>query len=305
MAELAGFVRLLKRLVRLPARSLRLLALYARMDVLWILRAKSSAATFYLSEWLRGIGVVVATGLIAARFDGIGPWSRSEVAFLLGYSLLVRGTVDVVFGWNLAHVSRRIGRGQLDHMLLQPVPLPVLVLVEGFSPLTGSGLFVSGVALLAFAGHGLGALGPAAFALHWAASVAVVIAFSYAWGSVAFWAPRAAEEINSSTMELVDQLRAFPLDGLAPGLLALLVSAVPVGLVAWWPARVLLQVGEPSGSALFASPNAPFLAPALAPFLAPLAALVLAAVAAAIFARGLGHYRATGSIRYLSLGHRR
>ena len=288
------------------ARLARLLALYARMDALWILRARGSAATFYAAEWLRGVGVVAATGLIAARFDGIGPWSRSEVTFLLGYSLLVRGAVDVCFGWNLAHVSRRIGRGQLDHMLLQPVSLPVLVLAEGFSPLSGSGLFVTGAVLLALAGHGLGALGPAVFALHFAASVAVVLAFSYAWGSVAFWAPRAAEEINSSTMELVDQLRAFPLDGLGPGLLALLVSAVPVGLVAWWPARVLLQVGGPQpGFATSSSGFAASLPASVAPLFAPLAALVLSAVAAAIFARGLGHYRATGSIRYLSLGHRR
>jgi hypothetical protein len=104
------------------------------------------------------------------------------------------------------------------------VPLWVLLLSEGFSPVSGSGLLLSGGALLALSGHGIGAYGPGLFALNWAASVAIVIAFSYAWGSVAFWAPRAAEEINSSTMDLIDQLRAFPLDGLAPGLLGVAVA---------------------------------------------------------------------------------
>ena len=35
------------------------------------------------------------------------------------------------------------------------------------------------------------------------------------WGSLAFWAPRAAEELNSSTFELSNQLAPFPLDGAA------------------------------------------------------------------------------------------
>lgn len=267
----------------------RLFALYARMDLLWIARAKSSAITFYLSEWVLGLGVVAATWLLAERFDGIGPWSRPQVIFLLGYSLLVRGTVEMVFGWNVAHISRRIGRGQLDHMLLQPVPLWALLLTEGFSPLSGSGLLISGGVLVGLSGQGIGAFGPGLFALNWAASVAIVVAFSYAWGSVAFWAPRAAEEINSSTMDLVDQLRAFPLDGLGPGMLGVLLSIVPVGLVAWWPSRSLLLLGDSAWPV----------------WTTPAAAGMISAAAALVFRRGMRHYRATGSIRYLSLGHRR
>lgn len=267
----------------------RLLALYARMDVLWIARAKSSALTFYVSEWVLGVGVVAGTWLLAERFDGIGPWSREQVVFLLGYSLLVRGTVEVVFGWNVAHISRRIGRGQIDHMLLQPVPMWVLLLSEGFSPLSGSGLVISGGVLLALAGEGIGAFGPAVFVLNWAASVAIVVAFSYAWGSVAFWAPRAAEEINSSTMDMVDQLRAFPLDGLGPGMIGVLLSIVPVGLVAWWPSRSLLMPGDATWTV----------------WTTPAAAVMISFAAAFVFRLGMRHYRAIGSVRYLSLGHRR
>ena len=73
------------------------------------------------------------------------------------------------------------------------------------------------------------------FVLDLVASVAVVLAFEYAWGSLAFWAPRAAEEINSSTWRLITQLVAFPLDGLSGLALASLLTVVPVGLVAWYP----------------------------------------------------------------------
>ena len=43
----------------------------------------------------------------------------------------------------------------------------------------------------------------------------------------------------------------------------------------------------------------------LARWLTPLAALVIVSVSIFIFTRGMGHYRATGSSRYLALGHRR
>jgi ABC-2 type transport system permease protein len=119
--------------------------------------------------------------------------------------------------------------------------------------------------------------------------VAVVIAFSYAWGSLAFLAPRAAEEINSSTMAMVDQLRGFPLDGLGGPLTVTLLSVLPVGLVAWLPSRALLGL-DPSP---------------MAPWLTPLLACALAALAGWIFNRGLHHYGRTGSTRYLALGHRR
>jgi ABC-2 type transport system permease protein len=274
---------------RSVAQLVRLLGLYARMDWLWVARARSSALTFYVAEWVMGVSVVAATWLLAARFDGIGPWTHGQVVFLLGYSLLVRGTVEMGFGWNVAHVSRRIGRGQLDHMLLQPAPLWVLVLSEGFSPLSGSGLLLSGVALIALSGVDLAAIPPLLFAVNWVASVVVVLAFSYAWGSLAFWAPRAAEEINSSTMALVDQLRGFPLDGLGAGLIGLLLSLVPVGFVAWLPARSLLGLG-----------GAPWQV-----WAAPVGATVIAGVALLVFSRGVRHYRATGSVRYLALGHRR
>jgi ABC-2 type transport system permease protein len=277
------------RVARTPFDLFRLWALYARMDVLWIGRAGSTAFMWYFADFIVGTSVIASTWLLAERFDGIGSWSKAQVLFLLGYSLVVRGLVECVFGWNVSHISRRIGRGQLDHMLLQPRPLWMIVLTEGFSPVTGSGMLVAGSVVLA---HATGeAVSPdwLHFGINLTASVVVVIAFSYAWGSVAFLAPRSAEEINSSTMNLVDQLRGFPLDGLAGPLRVTLLSVLPVGLVAWLPSRALLGLDP--------SPVAPWLTPGLA--------CMLAGVAGWIFNRGLHHYGRTGSTRYLAHGHRR
>lgn len=275
------------------ARIGQLLAVNARMDLLWVLRSPSTAIAWYVSDAIVSLGLVMTTLLIAERFDGIGSWSKSDVLFMLAYSLVVRGIIDFAFGMNIAFISRRIGRGQLDHMLVQPQPLWITFLTDGFTPISGSGTLIAGGVLGAIAlGHVQVAMTPAWVALavlNVAASTVVVLAFGYAWASAAFWAPRAAEEINSSSNRLVDQLRVFPLDGVGGVLLVSLLTFVPVGFVAWWPARALLASEGAWPGAL----------------VTPAASLVLAGVAAFLFSRGLAHYGRTGSSRYLSLGHRR
>ena len=274
-------------------RLIQLWRLYATMDLLFLARGPQVALAYYLSDIVVGLAAVTATFLLAERFDGIGPWTMPQVLFLLGYALLVRGLIDVFFNYNLAFISRRIGRGQLDHVLIQPQPLWIVLLTEGFAPVTGSGMLVPGLGLLFWAASQLGLDVPPTWylllAIDLLASLAVVLAFEYIVGSLAFWAPRAAEEINSSSWRLVTQLAPFPLEGLAGWALGSLVTVVPVGLVAWYPARVLLGIGSTVWE------NA----------LLPAVAVGLSTLAFWIFTRGLRHYGRTGSTRYLDYGHRR
>jgi ABC-2 type transport system permease protein len=263
------------------------------MDLLYLLRGPQTALTYYLSDVSVGVATVTATFLLAERFDGIGPWTRPQILFLLGYALLVRGLIDVFFNYNMAFISRRIGRGQLDHLLVQPQPLWMALLTEGFAPVTGSGMVLIGLALAVFAGRQLEIevtpLWVALLASHLTASIAVVLAFEFIWGSLAFWAPRAAEEINSNTWRILTQLAPFPLDGISGWALIGLLTAVPIGLIAWYPARVLLGIDPPGWG----------------PFFLPAAAVVAVGLALWVFTRGLHHYGRTGSTRYLSYGHRR
>jgi ABC-2 type transport system permease protein len=266
--------------------------LYARMDVVWMLRDLPSLLTYLLSDLIVSIGATTATFLLAERFGGIGHWSRNQIIFMLGYALLANGLPDVLFNYNVAYISRRIGRGQLDHTLIQPQPIWMALLTEGFAPFSAALGVVPGFAVLVWACVSLklqvtpGWL--ALLALNVAASTAIGVAYTYMWGSLAFWAPRAAEEINSTTWRLLNQLAPFPLDGVAPVALAGLVTAVPIGLLAWLPSRALLGLDH----SLFAV------------FVTPAAAIVFIAVAVWVFRRGLKQYGRTGSQRYLSLGHR-
>jgi ABC-2 type transport system permease protein len=274
-------------------RVCQLWGLYARLDLLYVLRGPQLALSFYISDLVIGVAAITAMFLLAQRFDGIPPWSRDQMLFLLGYALLVRGIIDVFFNYNISFISRRIGRGQLDHVLVQPQPLWMVLLTEGFAPVTGAGMLLPGLLLIGWSITQLNlTITPAWLAmlsLSLVCSVVVVLAFSYAWGSLAFWAPRSAEELNSSTWQLLMQLDVFPLDSLPTLALTTLLTFVPAGLVAWYPARTLLGVDAPPSAWLGL----------------PAAALVLGGICLFIFARGLAHYGRTGSTRYLSYGHRR
>ncbi len=276
-------------LARLP----RLWGLYARMDLLWIARGAKVAFSWYFADLLLALGSAVWAFLLAERFDGIGVWSTAQIAFLLGLALFVRGAVDFAFNANMYCPSRRIGRGQLDHMLLIPQPLWVSIASDGFMPFSCSGTLLGGTAVLVLSARSLelpisvGWL--ALFALYVVSAGAIMLSFAYLWGSLAFIAPRGAEEINSTTMRLLEQLKPFPLDGVGGGLAVLLLTVVPAGFLAWLPSRVLLGLDDSSWGLLWT----------------PLAALVFASLAVVVFRLGLRHYARTGSTRYLAHGHRR
>lgn len=280
-----------------PAARLADLARYWRiqtwLDLLWVVRDLRSSLSYYVSDVILGGAAVTAAFLLAERFGQIGEWSRPRMFFMLGFALLARGLIETFFGFNVAQISRRIGRGQLDHLLVQPRPLWAALATEGFAPMSGTGMLLPGVGLVAWAlRHGAAATSPIwwlAFLLNLAASIGAYMAITYIVGSLAFWAPRGAEEINSSSTRLLDQLRPFPLDGLPAGAAIGLTTVLPVGLIAWLPSRALVGI-DPRPLASLATPAA---------------ALALGLLALWLFNRGMQHYGRTGSGRYLSFGHRR
>lgn len=275
------------------AAVLRQWRLFAWMDLTWMTRNLGFFLTEFVSGLVMSVATVTATFLLAARFDGIGPWTTPQIIFMLGYSTLVQGLVGMFFGYNVAFVSRRIGRGQLDHTLIQPRPIWVTLLTEGFTPFSASTTVVAGVVLIIWSASRIAlavSAGWLALAfVNLVASCAIVLAFAFLWGSLAFWAPRAAEEISTSALRMMRLLTSFPLDGLGPVWLGGLLTALPAGFAAWFPCRALLDIDR-----------APY-----ALGLTPLAASVITALTIVIFHRGMKHYGRVGSQRYLSFGHRR
>jgi ABC-2 type transport system permease protein len=231
--------------------------------------------------------------LLAERFSGIGPWSKYHIVFMLGYGLVVKGLQDSFAGYNVNTISRILGRGQLDHLFIQPQPMWVSLLTMGFCPIQnfhtcviGAGLVTWAIAMLHMQVT-VGWIG--LLALNLAGSCAVMLSFTFMWGSLAFYFPRQAEELNMVTGDMMGSLRQFPLDGLGAFFAGGLMTVLPVGFVAWYPSRCLLGLDCTAWHG----------------FSTALAGLAFFIMATWAFSKGLRYYGRVGSQRYSDFGHRR
>ena len=279
-------------------RFFRQLALYAYLDAIWMIRDFRYFLLCTTSDILFNLAGIVAALLLAERFNGIGIWSKTQVLFMIGYGTVVRGILEMFFNFNISHISRRIGRGQLDHTLIQPQPLWLAFVTEGFLPVSGSGVLLTGIILLKWACSALALPRDPAWvgmlALHILSSVMVMLGFSFLLGSLAFFAPRAMEEVSTPVFDLFYQLMIFPLDGINIVFSSILLTALPIGLASWYPSRYLLGLSNiPWGGVL---PTG---------LVTPLMALFILTLSTICFRKGLYRYAKTGSQRYKDMGHRR
>ena len=272
---------------------LGLYALYARMDLDFLLRDAKMSLMAITADILSNIASVSAIFLLAWRFDGIGGMSRFDVLFMLGYVSCVSGLYQMFFNFNTGHISRRIGRGQVDHMLIQPLPLPVQIITEGFIPFTGSQNVLCGIGISAWAlyamGKPVGILWILGFIGYLITSIAVIVGLTYLFSSLAFRWQVAFEEIATTVIDdITGMLSKYPLSGMPIAIQWSLISVIPAGLLGWFPACALLG-------------KAPLGLPAVYPLIA---AVIIWALAAFAFGKGLKYYVKFGSNRYTAGGHR-
>jgi ABC-2 type transport system permease protein len=275
-------------------RFLKLYLVYAKMDFAWLMRDTLFAVLAIFSDLISNISAISGIFLLALRFGGIGGMNKYEVLLMLAYTTMITGIFQLFFsGNNTGHISRRIGRGQLDHMLIQPIPLKMQLLTEGFIPFSGSGNLISGIVIICIAINKLNITLTwwwiLSLAINLIISIVIIIALSYLVSSVTFYAPIQAEEISSYVIDLTGQLSNFPLSGMPIYLQLPLITVIPSGLMAWFPTLILL--GKSPSDFGIAYPM--------------IFALILSVVTAYFFKKGLNYYVKKGSNRYSAVGHRR
>ena len=225
---------------------LRLYALYGRMDWNFLMRDKRMGFVTYFCEWMYTISSVTGIALLAVRFDGIGGLNADEILWLLGFFMTADGaTYAALGGYNVLHISRRVGRGQVDHMLIQPVPLWMQLLTEGFMPFTGSSSFIVGLGMVIAATIRLGlSVTPGwllTLVLYMLARMAVAAGCSFIAGTAAFYKPVACEELSSVVLDTLTTAGQYPLVSLPDWLIGIFSTFLPVSLMAWLPGMILLQ----------------------------------------------------------------
>jgi ABC-2 type transport system permease protein len=272
----------------------KLYGFYAKLDLAWLLRDTKYAIMAITADTISSIASVSGIFLLAMRFNGVGGMDKYEVLFMLGYVTMLTGLFQLFFSMNnVGHISRRIGRGQLSHMFIQPLPMSVQLTTEGFIPFTGSSNFACSIVIIIVALTKLGISPPlwwiTSFVFNVLISISIILCQSYLFSCAAFYAPVACEEIATIVIDELGSLGNYPLSGMPKWISTPLITILPYGLLGWFPSMVLLG-------------KSPFNLPHLYPVVV---AGVLFILAYFVFKKGFNHYVKTGSNRYSSMGHRR
>ena len=272
------------------SRYLKLLGIYAKMDLASILRDTKFMIIVIFSEICANVASISGVFLLAWKFNGIGDLNQFEVLFMLAYGNIVMGTLNTMGGCNALFPSRIIGRGQWEHMFIMPLPYRVQLTV-GVFPFTSSSNLISGFILMSIAVRHLDITLPWWWILSLLGniliSMVITVGLSYLVSSFAFYAPVQCEEISSAVIYSAEYTATFPLSGMPPYMKLPLLTIFPAGLIAWLPTWIIL--GK-------------------APMIANLYPLVFAALlsllAAHFFRKGFKYYVQKGINRYVSGGHR-
>ena len=274
-------------------RILKLLAISAKVDMVWLLRDTKFAVMCIIGDIINNLATVSGVFLIAVRFGGIGGMSTDEVLFMMAYSTVTTGIFMLFGSSNNLHISRIIGRGQLEHLFIQPLPLSIQLMTNGFAPFTSSSNFIVGIILMVVAiarlGLSVSPIWVLALLVYLLVTIVIMIARAYLVSSITFYAPVAAEEITNTAIDETWLLSTFPLSGMPRFMQIPLLTILPEGLMAWFPALILLGKMQADILALYPM----------------LFALLIALTASYFFKKGLRYYVQKGSNRYVPYGFRR
>ncbi len=276
----------------------RLLGVYTKMDLMWFLRDTRYCLLQIAADTISAAAAVSGVFLLSVQFGGIGGMNENEILFMLSYATMVDGVFMIFFaGSNTGSISRVIGRDQLDHAVIQPVPIWIQLITGGFSPVSGSSMLICGIALSIYSIQHLhlsvSTMWIAAYLFSVICSTVIIVSVTYIVSCLAFYAPAAAEEISEVARDLFTSLKSYPLGGTSWLWQTVFCTIIPVGLAAWFPSSILLSQ-MPNG--VFGGVRFPALTVAVA------AALLIAATL--LFKKGMNYYAKNGSPRYSGFGHR-
>jgi len=273
-------------------RIIKLFGISAEMDLAWLLRDTKYAVIMIVSDIIQNIGMCSGMFLLAFRFGGICGMSANEVLFMSAYSSLITGLFLMFGARNNIEVSRLIGRGQMEHMFLQPLSLKAQLFTCSFQPFTNTGSLLTGIVLMCVAAARLHlhitGLWICMLLGYLLATMATITARAYLVSALAFYSP-SAEDISFLIVNETWYMSTFPLGGMPAFVVFPLLTIMPEGLMAWFPSLCLL--GRPPLH--------------LTAYYPVIFALFITLAAGIVFKKGLNHYVRKGSNRYVPWGFRR
>jgi ABC-2 type transport system permease protein len=224
--------------------------------------------------------------MILVLFENVpelGGWSVQEVALLYGIAGISCALTDLIVG-HLDLFPQMIRDGTFDQILVRPLPSLLQVVASDFS-LRRLGKILQAVVVLIVA--------LAAADIDWTlgralmvplAIVSGVLIYTGVWialATIAFWIVDAIEFVNAFTYG-GNFLSAYPITIFGRWLRNLVLFAIPIAFVAYFPALYILDRPDELGL------------PDALRYASPLVALLTVIVARLVWENAVRHYRSAG-----------
>ncbi len=182
---------------------------------------------------------VVTVMVVYTQVDSLAGWSRSEMLVVLGCYQVLSGVLATFIEPNAMWFDERVKKGELDEILLKPIPSLYLVTLGTQAPLGLIGMLL-GLLVIGTGLHGQGLVivnvlsGIVAFTtalvLLWATRVLVMM--------VSLWAPSLALDVMYGALW---QFGRYPVAIYDQPIKSFLTFMVPVGLMTTVPAMALTR----------------------------------------------------------------
>jgi ABC-2 type transport system permease protein len=207
-------------------------------------RELSHRANSVFEAMLAAINTIAGIATIAVLFtqtESLAGWRRESVIVLLGTFQIMTGLLWAFVEPNVAWFAGKVNGGELDDVLLQPVPSLFTVSLGGCNPwalltlftgivVTVTGVVAMSVQLTVLNVLAFGVLLGAGAVLMWASRVLVA--------SLAFWVQGFEPDVLYGALW---QMGRYPSSVYHPIVQRVLFTAVPVALITGAPAQALTK----------------------------------------------------------------
>ena len=248
----------------------------------------SHRGAFYFRTASIGFGYiiqVVTIWILVSRFEAIAGWSAWEVAFLYGLHLLAYALGASFFYYPSTTLHRSIVSGEFDTYMVRPLNPMLYFVLKNFA--TGYVTHISiAIAVLWISGSRLGLAWSTGeillFIMTIAGSAMIMGALQILPALVSFWIPRSENLVDMIFWTARDFIN-YPLDIFSRPIRFVLIFAVPMAFVNYFPAHLFLDKPLPSGY------------PAVLMYMSPLVGAILIAATLGCVRIAIRHYKSSGS----------
>lgn len=262
-------------------RHLRIGQLYFAQALKMRLEYRADFAVECMAALLQQMTGVLMLQVLFENTPGLRAWSREEVFFIYGFSLLPRALFDACAMSFYTFSDKYIVQGEMDRLLLRPLSCLFQMMLEGISFDFLADLLL-GAAVLAYASSKLG--------LEWTFSSGIILALLVlgAWAVLTgvFLAMTALSFWSQERVGLLPPIynlmsfSQYPLNIFPKAISLLLTFVIPFGFLAYYPSTRFLKEGATE--------------PGFA-WLTPVAGLLCLGVGGLVWRAGLRKYAGAGS----------